>query len=162
MSDPSGKRGSSPSGGKSSRRGRSSGRFSPSRFGSWIDQTLDQARRDGAFENLEGHGKPLKNLDRANDPLWWAKDLMRREGLEVLPPSLEIRRKVQQLRDHLAEIPREADLVAAVEALNVEIRRLNTYAQKGPPTTQAPLDLETERARWREARAAVGSPGSDG
>ena len=131
---------------------RDPGRFDPGRFGSWIDQTLADARSRGEFDDLPGKGKPLPNLSAAEDPLWWAKDLIRREKLELLPPALEVRRKVEKLREAMPAIAREADLVAAVEALNAEIRRLNAYAQKGPPTTQAPLDLDAELARWREAR----------
>ncbi len=131
---------------------REPGRFDPRRFGSWIDQTLEEARRKGAFDELEGSGKPLENLDSAQDPLWWAKEMVRREGIEVLPPALEVRRKVEKLREAMPQIEHEADLVAAIEALNAEIRELNTYAHKGPPTTQPMLDLPTERARWQSSR----------
>lgn len=134
-------------------RKRDPGRFHPRRFGSWIDQTVAKARADGAFDDLAGSGKPLPDLEDARDPLWWAKGLLRREGLDLLPPALEVRRKVEKLREAMPAIDREVDLVAAVERLNEEIRHLNTYARKGPPTTQPVLDLETERARWRALRA---------
>ena len=121
-------------------------------FTSWIDQLISSAREAGDFDDLPGRGEPLENLDSVQDPLWWAKGLVRREGIDATPPAIEIRRKVEKLRSAMAEIPSEADLGAAVEALNNEIRHLNKYAHRGPPTTQAPLDLETELERWRELR----------
>jgi hypothetical protein len=119
---------------------------------SWIDQQIREAERAGAFDDLEGKGKPLENVGSVEDPLWWAKSMVRREGVDILPPAIEVRRKVEKLRERMAEFRREEDLRAAVEALNDEIRRLNKYATAGPPTSQAPLDLETELARWRDQR----------
>lgn len=121
-------------------------------IGHWIDQQINAAERAGAFDDLAGKGKPLENLDSADDPLWWAKGLVRREGLDLLPPAIEVRRKVEMLRERMAEFRREEDVRTAVEALNDEIRHLNKFATAGPPTSQAPLDLETELARWRSLR----------
>ncbi len=119
---------------------------------SWIDQQIGAAERAGDFKGLAGSGKPLENLEAVNDPLWWAKDLLRREGLDIVPPAIEVRRKVERLRERMPEFRREQDIRAAVEALNEEIRHLNKYAAAGPPTIQAPLDLETELTRWRTLR----------
>ena len=121
-------------------------------FESWIDQQINAAERSGAFDDLAGKGKPLENLDSADDPLWWAKGLVRREGLDLLPPAIEVRRKVEKLRERMVEFRCEEDVRTAVEALNVEIRQLNKFATAGPPTSQAQLDLETELARWRRLR----------
>ncbi len=119
---------------------------------SWIDQRIGHAKQDGQFEDLEGTGKPLENLDTVRDPLWWAKSFVRREGLDLVPAAIEVRRKVEKLRGRMPDYTREQDIRAAIEALNEEIRHLNKYAYKGPPTTQAPLDLELELERWRVAR----------
>ena len=119
---------------------------------SWIDQQIGQARREGQFEDLEGAGKPFEDLGSVRDPLWWAKALVRREGLDLVPPAFEVRRKVEKLREMMPDYRREQDMRAAIEALNEEIRRLNKYATKGPPTTQAPLDVEAELERWRAVR----------
>ena len=78
---------------------------------------------------------------------------MRREGLSLLPPALEIQRRVERFREGLAALPGEARLREAVAALNAEIRQLNRLASSGPPTQQSPLDPEELLARWRELRA---------
>ena len=121
-------------------------------FESWVDGQLREAREQGLFEDLPGAGKPLEDLEEAYDPFWWAKKLARRERLDVVPPAVEIRRKVERLREAMAGIASEQHLREGVRALNEEIRRLNTYATHGPPTTQAPLDVDAELARWRALR----------
>jgi len=123
-------------------------------FESWIDAQIRAAEERGEFADLPGKGKPLAHLDDAGDPLWWAKQLVRREGLSVLPPALEIQRKVERFREGLAEFPSEARVREAVAALNVEIRKLNRLASSGPPTQQALLDAEDLVAGWRGPRGA--------
>ena len=46
---------------------------------SWLDEQIRQAREDGAFDNLDGAGKPLPDLDQGYDPDWWVKKLVCRE-----------------------------------------------------------------------------------
>lgn len=62
---------------------------------SWIEAQIRVAQEEGAFDNLSGAGKPLPNLDQEYDPLWWVKQLAQREQISMLPPSLELRRKVE-------------------------------------------------------------------
>jgi hypothetical protein len=67
---------------------------------SWVEAqirvaTEQVATEQGAFDNLPGAGKPIPNLDQAYDPLWWVKQLAQREQVCILPPSLEILRKVE-------------------------------------------------------------------
>jgi hypothetical protein len=125
-------------------------------FESWIDAQIRAAEERGEFADLPGKGKPLTHLDDAEDPLWWAKQLLRREGLSVLPPALAIQRKVERFREGLTTLPGEAQVREAVAALNAEIRKLNRLASAGPPTQQALLDPEDVVARWRELRKPPG------
>jgi len=60
----------------------------------WVEAQIRVAREQGAFDNLPGAGKPLPNLDLGNDPLWWVKQFVQRERISMLPPSLELLRKV--------------------------------------------------------------------
>ena len=63
---------------------------------SWIEAQIRVAREQGAFDNLPGAGKPLPNMDQEYDPMWWVKQLAEREQLSLLPPSLELLRKVER------------------------------------------------------------------
>jgi hypothetical protein len=123
-------------------------------FDSWIDLQIREAQQRGLFDDLAGAGKPQTSLEDAADPLWWTKQFLRREEISVLPPALEVRARAQKLREILASIPSERALREATEALNVDIRRLNRTVGSGPPTTQAPLDVDELVAAWRAVRAA--------
>jgi hypothetical protein len=121
-------------------------------FDSWVEAQIERARRRGDFDGLPGHGEPLTDLDAADDPAWWGKQLLRREGVSVLPPALGIRRKAEALREAAPSFRSEADVRMAAELLNTEISRLNSHSPGGPATTQAPLDPEALVRAWRDAR----------
>jgi hypothetical protein len=125
---------------------------------SWIEEQIRQAQDDGQFDKLEGAGKPLPGLTEGYDPDWWAKKLVRREKVSILPPSLELLRKVEAEMPRILALPREADVRARLAALNAEIARLNATAIEGPPTRLAPLDVEAIIAQWRRD-AAPDRPG---
>ena len=62
----------------------------------WIEAQIRVAREQGAFDNLPGAGKPLPYLGQEYDPDWWVKQLVQREQISILPPSLELLRKVDK------------------------------------------------------------------
>jgi hypothetical protein len=131
-------------------------------FDSWIDVQIREAKERGLFDDLAGAGKPQANLRDAADPMWWAKQFLRREDVSYLPPALEVRVRAQKLREVLASLPSERAVREAVEALNADIRRVNRTASEGPPTVQAPLDADELAARWRESRREADSSARDG
>jgi hypothetical protein len=120
----------------------------------WIDAQIRVAREQGAFDNLPGAGKPLANLDQPYDPLWWVKQLVRREQVSDLPPSLELLRKVERELAALEKLPDEAAVRRQVAALNVEIAKVNATVVEGPPTRLGTLDVDRIVARWRRTRSA--------
>jgi hypothetical protein len=119
----------------------------------WIEAQVRVAREQGAFDNLPGAGKPLPNLDQAYDPLWWVKQLVQREQISMLPPSLELARKVETELAAIEKLQDEAAVRRRAEALNVEIAKVNATVVEGPPTTLGTLDVDQVVARWR-ARSA--------
>ncbi len=126
-------------------------------FESWIEQQIRDAQREGLFDALPGAGRP-QQTDDAADPLWWAKDLLRRERVDALPPALAIRRAVERALEALPTIPDEARVRELLGRLDAEIRRLNATSIGGPATTQAPLDVETLVATWRRTRKEQSTP----
>ena len=120
----------------------------------WIDVQVRVAREQGAFDNLPGAGKPLPNLDQEYDPLWWVKQLVQREQLSMLPPSLELLRKVETELASIGKLPDEAAVRRRVAALNVEIAKVNATVMEGPPTRLGTLDVDQVVARWRRTRSA--------
>jgi hypothetical protein len=120
----------------------------------WIDAQIRVAREQGAFDNLPGAGKPLPNLDQAYDPLWWVKQLVLREQISDLPPSLELLRKVEKELAAIEKLPDEATVRRRVAALNVEIANVNATVVEGPPTRLGTMDVDKVVARWRQTRSA--------
>src|SRR5215470_6876532 len=105
---------------------------------SWIEQQIREAQEAGAFDNLAGTGKPLPY--ETYDPQWWVKRLLRREQLSVLPPALELLRKVEAELTRILTLGTEAEVRADVLKLNAEIGRVNATASIGPPTRLGPVD----------------------
>jgi hypothetical protein len=120
-------------------------------FESWIEQQIQEAQREGRFDELPGAGRPLRADDGA-DPNWWAKQLLRREQVDFLPPALALRRNVEKTLELLPALTDERRVRELLERLDAEIRRFNATSTSGPPTTQAPLDVEAILAGWRHAR----------
>ena len=123
----------------------------------WIESQIRVAREQGAFDNLPGAGKPLPNLDQAHDPLWWVKQFLRREELSILPPSLELLRKVEKELVAIEKLHDEATVRRRVTALNVEIAKGNATVMEGPPTRISTLDVDKIVERWRQ-RSPCGTP----
>src|SRR6267378_4157921 len=116
---------------------------------SWIESQIRVATEQGAFDNLPGAGKPLPNLGQESDPLWWVKQLVKREQISMLPPSLELLRTVETELATLDKLHDEAAVRSRVDALNAEIARLNATVVEGPPTRLGKLNVDQVVARWR-------------
>jgi hypothetical protein len=120
----------------------------------WIDAQIRGATEAGAFDNLPGAGKPLPNLGQEHDPLWWVRQLVQREQISMLPPSLELLRKVETELAAIEKLHDEAAVRRRIDALNVEIAKVNATVVEGPPTRLSTLDVDQVVARWRRARSA--------
>jgi hypothetical protein len=120
----------------------------------WIDTQIRVAREQGAFDDLPGAGKPLPNLDQEFDPLWWVKQLLQREEVSILPPSLELLRKVEKELGAIEKLADEESVRRRVAALNVEIAKVNATVMEGPPTRLSTLVVDKVVARWRRTRSA--------
>lgn len=115
-----------------------------------VEEQIRRAQRDGLFDDLPGKGKPLEDLGEVYDPGWWAARLVQREQLSLLPPALELKRKVERELERVGRMRRERDVRRALEELNAEIARTNASVTSGPSTTIARLDVESIVERWRD------------
>ena len=120
----------------------------------WIDAQIRVAREQGAFDNLPGAGKPLPNIGDTYDPDWWVKQLVKREDVSILPPALELLRKVEKELAVIERLDDEATVRHRVAALNVEIAKVNATVLEGPPTRLSTLDVDKVVERWRRTRPA--------
>ncbi len=118
----------------------------------WIEEALHEAEAAGEFEQLEGVGKPIPGITEPYDPDWWVKKLLQREKLSILPPALELLRKVEAGLAAIWAARGEDEVRARADALNAEITRVNARVAEGPATRLAPLDTESIVAEWRARR----------
>ena len=123
-------------------------------FGAWVERQIREAAERGAFDNLPGAGRPIADLDKPHDELWWVKDKLRRENLSYLPPTIALRRRAE---DALAAAyqARSEDQVRRIMAdINARIVDGNRKAASGPPLNLMPFDTERVVRTWRERRGA--------
>jgi hypothetical protein len=118
----------------------------------WTEELIRRAQEDGDFGQLAGAGKPLPGVAEPYDPDWWVKKLMQREQVSLLPPALELLRKVESELAKLHELRDESQVRARIEALNREIAKVNARAAEGPPTRLGPLNVDEVVAEWRARR----------
>lgn len=117
-------------------------------YESWIDRLVREAAERGDFDNLP-LGKPIPNLDRPWTIDDWAREMLKREGVSVLPPGLQLRRDVEIALDEIMQLGAEQGVINAVQALNQHIRETNLRVLDGPASLVRPLDPEEVLARWR-------------
>lgn len=116
----------------------------------WVDRQIREASDRGAFDNLPGIGKPLRDANLPYDESWWIRDKMRREGLSFLPRSLVLRKEVE---DALAETSRttsEAEVRRVLAEVNEKIAEALRRPPPGPPLNLKPFDVDQFVGEWRE------------
>lgn len=127
---------------------------------SWVDQQIDQAQRQGKFDNLPGAGKPLRDVDTDSDPDWWVKGLIERERLDMsdaMPGPLQLRREKSTYPESLLELRDEAAVRAHLEDFNDRVladRKRPHFGPHSPPVVGF-VDVDDMVGQWREAKAAA-------
>ena len=116
---------------------------------SWIDRQIREGMERGDFDGLPGAGKPIADLHQPRDELWWVKEKLRREDVSWLPPTLQIRKDVEDARARMAAAASEAEVRRIAADINERIVKVNSQVTHGPPSTVMRLDVEEEVRRWR-------------
>ena len=121
---------------------------------SWVEQQIRVGIERGDFENLPGTGRPLEGItpDGAeihHDEDWWLKAKLRRERLSYLPPTLAVRKELEEALAAIAGASREDVVRRIIGEINQRIRDVNRRGADGPPSSVVPLDTEAVVERWR-------------
>ncbi|MFC0624518.1 DnaJ family domain-containing protein [Kribbella deserti] len=125
-------------------------------FETWTEQQVQHADRAGAFDNLEGAGKPIPSLGAPHDPDWWTKSLIKREGIpaeELLPEPLKLRREIEHLPETVKGLWKEQQVRDLVEGINKRVTEWIRFGT-GPWVAVTHVDVEKVVADWREFREA--------
>ena len=120
---------------------------------SWVERKIRESIERGDFDNLPGSGKPIPDLARPYDELWWLRKKLRDEKFSIEPPVLALRRELDAARARIAVATSEAGVRRLVAAINERIVYVNSHTTSGPPTDIAPVDAERVVEEWRRSDA---------
>ena len=120
---------------------------------SWIDKQIREAEERGEFEDLPGAGKPIPDLDKPFDELWWVKSKLQREGLSYMPPSVALRKEAHDALEEVSRARSEAQVRRLVAGINRKIREANRKGIRGPSLMLMPFDVERVVREWRGQRS---------
>jgi hypothetical protein len=126
-------------------------------FETWIDSQIARAREDGAFDGLDGAGKPLPRRVREQTSYDWALEWAKRENADVagmLPSGLALRKEREELPALVARQSSEAAVRAVVGAHLARVDRYYRQPVEGPWVPVGMPDVEEMVAEWRRTRPA--------
>jgi hypothetical protein len=125
-------------------------------FETWIEKQIRDAQERGEFDNLPGAGKPIPDLGKPHNDLWWVSAKMRREKLSFLPPALAVRKAAEDARAAVSQARSESQVRDIVAEVNDVIRQaIRRPIISGPQLTVMPFELDRVLAEWRAERAAA-------
>ena len=124
-------------------------------FETWVERQLREAAGRGAFDDLPGAGKPIPDLDKPHDELWWVKQKLRRENFSYLPPTIVLRRQAEEALEAAAQAGSEDEVRRIVAGINAKIIEGNRKAASGPPLNLTPFDVERVVGGWRDRRGSA-------
>jgi hypothetical protein len=127
-------------------------------FEAWVERQLREAAERGAFDDLPGAGRPIPDLDKPHDELWWVKQKLRRENLSYLPPTIALRKQAEEALEAAARAGSEDAVRRIVADINAKIIEGNRKAASGPPLNLAPFDVERVVRDWRDRRGSAEGP----
>ena len=107
------------------------------------EQRIKEAMENGAFENLEGKGRPLRFEDDSFIPpdLRMAYKILKNSGF--LPPELEAEKEIKKAEDLLRGLTDEHERYRQAKKLNVLITRANMRRKR-------PINLEKHQVYYRK------------
>jgi hypothetical protein len=122
------------------------------RWESAVEQQIRAGIERGEFDALPGKGKPIDGLGADHDEDWWLKAKLRAERLSYLPPTLRVRKELEEAREAIAVASTESVVRRIVADINERIRDVNRRGAEGPPSTVMPLDVDDVLAGWLTLR----------
>ena len=116
------------------------------------DRRIEEAMREGKFDNLSGSGQPLELEDMPAEEnarlMWWAIRLLKQN--DFIPDEVRWHKALDLLRERLDALSDESQLSALVGQMNDIVHKINTLGTNALKASVAPIDLEAERTRMRE------------
>lgn len=119
-----------------------------------IETALQQAIRQGAFDDLPGAGKPIPGLGDHQDPDWWIRRKIETEQLHGLgPAALTLRVENLDLPERLDALSAEREVREVLEDFNTRVIEARRQLLGGPPVVTPTRDIDAEVTAWQDRRA---------
>jgi len=116
------------------------------------DRLIEEAMREGKFDNMPGAGQPLdlEPMPAEEDArlMWWAIHLLRQN--DFIPDEVRWHKALDRLRETINSLTDEMQLPALVAQMNHFVHKINTLGTNALKASVAPVDLEIERKRLRQ------------
>ena len=113
------------------------------------DRRIEDAMKEGKFDNLKGAGQPLElepmPADENARMTWWAVRILRQN--EFTPHEIRWRKIVDGLKAELAEAHDEIRVRRLVAQINELVRKINTLGTNALKAAIVGVCLEEELAR---------------
>lgn len=121
------------------------------------DRRIEEAMREGKFDNLRGMGKPLDlepmPADENARMTWWALRLMKQN--DFTPEEIRWRKQIDTLKEELASATTERRVIALATQINRLVYQLNTLGTNALSSPIAPVSLQAELCRLHERLASA-------
>ena len=97
-----------------------------------VEKRIREAQENGEFDNLPGQGEPLNIEDDNHIPedLRLAYKILK--NADCLPPELEEKKEIRQMKDMMENIPDEKEKYRLIKRINYKIMKLNMMGKKSP------------------------------
>jgi hypothetical protein len=116
------------------------------------ERRIEDAMKEGKFENLHGAGQPLEldpmPADEQARMTWWAIRILKNN--DVTPHEIRWRKAVDHLKDELSTTLDQTRLEVLVRQINELVRKVNTLGTNALNTGVVGVDLEIELQKLRE------------
>jgi hypothetical protein len=116
------------------------------------DRRIEEAIREGKFDNLKGAGQPIDLEPMPADEnarlAWWALKILRNN--DFIPEEVRWRKQIDTLKAELANAATEPRVAAVVSAINTLVGKLNTLGTNALQSPVAPVSLEAQIQKLRD------------
>ena len=123
---------------------------------SLAERRIEEAMREGKFDNLRGKGEPLELDEMPPEEsarmTWWMLRILK--NADFVPDEVRWRKAIDGLRADLAATTDERRVRQLVKAINHLVQRINTLGTNALSTPVAAVHLEAELGRARDASEA--------
>jgi hypothetical protein len=116
------------------------------------EKRIEDAMRDGKFDNLAGAGKPLDlepmPADENARMTWWMLRILRNNNFT--PEEVVLRRKIESLKHELSVATTEHRVGVLCKTINELVRQLNTLGTNAINIAVSGVSTEDERHKLHE------------